>query len=143
MVRQPPEPPAEALKAFPDASVLQSLREPFPHQLVRNRAGKVLGYVVDSDSANTTATGYAGPVPVRVYLDPAARPGRIYVLDNRETPAYLEIIVSDGLLERLLKYEPARPESIDAVTLATSSSRAVIAGVTATARRVLAEIVQR
>jgi len=143
VVRHPPELPTEVLKVFPNASVLRSLRDPFPCQLVGDRAGKVLGYVVDSDSTNTTATGYAGPVPVRVYLDTAARPRRIYVLDNRETPAYLDIIVSGGLLDRLLEYEPARPESIDAVTLATCSSRAIIAGVTATARRVLAEIVQR
>jgi uncharacterized protein with FMN-binding domain len=82
-------------------------------------------------------------VPVQVFLDARAKPLRIYVLDNSETPAYLDIAIGGGLLERLLAYDPARPDSIDAVTLATSSSKAIIGGVTGLAARVSAEIVAR
>jgi uncharacterized protein with FMN-binding domain len=106
-----------------------------------DRKQTVLGYSVCSDSAGTTTQGYAGPVPVMVLLDAEACPRRIYILDSRETPAYLEIVVGSGLLDRLLKFDPAQPESVDAVTLATSSSRAIIAAVTRTAERVMREIV--
>jgi hypothetical protein len=105
----------------------------------RNRA--VIGYVVDSDSAGTTARGYGGPVPLRLYLDARARPRRISLLDNNETPTYFEVVTGCGLLDRLLEFDPAAPESVDAVTLATVSSRAVVAGVTATCRRAAAELV--
>ena len=65
---------------------------------------------------------------------------RIYVLDNCETPAYMDLVLRAGLLDSLLVCDPAKPESVDAVTLATSSSHAITAGVTALAARVAAEI---
>jgi uncharacterized protein with FMN-binding domain len=111
--------------------------------VICDSSGTLLGYEVFSDSAGVTGRGYAGNVPVQVYLDERARPVRIYVLDNCETPAYLEVVYNGGLLERLLAYDPAKPESVDAVTLATSSSHAIIAGVTALARRVAEEIAGR
>ncbi|MCX6841411.1 MAG: FMN-binding protein, partial [candidate division WOR-3 bacterium] len=117
-----------------------SVSKPFPHRVVRDSSGRVLGYEVFSDSAGVTSMGYSGMVPVQVLLDAQAKPVRIYVLDNSESPAYLDIVLGGGLLGRLLAYDPARPESIDAVTLATSSSKAIIAGVTGLAARVSAEI---
>jgi hypothetical protein len=132
--------PSDVLKVYPEARRLDSTRTPFPHVVVLSASGSALGYVVDSDSAGTTARGYAGPVPLRLFLDQRGRPRRIYVLDNSETPAYLELATGSGLLDRLLSYDPARPDSIDAVTLATMSSRAIIAGVTATCRRTAAEV---
>ena len=127
-------------KAFPAARSSRSVSQPFPHRVVADSSGRVLGYEVFSDSADVTGRGYAGMVPVQVLLNAAARPVRVYVLDNCETPAYLDIALGGGLLERLLTYDPAKPDTIDAVTLATSSSRAVIAGVTGIAKRVSSEI---
>lgn len=138
-----PDLPADLLKAYPDAVDLRRLTVPFVCRVVKDKDGRTLGWLVDSDSAGTTADGYAGPVPVRVYLDSLARPLRILILDNRETPAYLELVIDDGLLERLLAYDPANPQSIDAVTLATTSSKAMIRGVTAAADRVASELVRR
>jgi hypothetical protein len=128
-------------RTFPRAVTVASVAEPFPHKLVRDNRGRVIGYVVFSDSAGTTAKGYAGMVPVQVLLDSLARPVRIYILDNSETPAYLEISYRAGLLDRLLHYDPAKPDSIDAVTLATSSSRAIAEAVTRLADRLLIEVV--
>jgi len=103
----------------------------------------VLGFEVFSDSAGVTGEGYGGVVPVQVLFDARGKPVRIYVLDNSETPAYLDLALKGGLLERLLAYDPALPESIDAVTLATSSSGAIIAGVTGLAKRVADEFLHR
>lgn len=104
---------------------------------------RVLGYEVFSDSAGVTAQGYAGKVPVQVFFDARGKPLRIYVLDNTESPAYLDLVYRAGLLEKLLAFDPAKPESVDAVTLATCSSRAIIAGVTGLARLVSAELVTK
>jgi uncharacterized protein with FMN-binding domain len=142
----PPKPetlPDAVRRTFPTAGSARSVSKPFPHRVVRDTSGRVLGYEVFSDSAGVTGRGYMGMVPVQVFLDAQAKPVRIYVLDNSETPGYLDIVFSGELLERLLRYDPARPDSVDAVTLATSSSKAIIAGVTGLAARVSAEIVAK
>ena len=127
-------------KTFPSASSVRSEASPFPHRVILDSAVRVLGYEVFSDSAGVTAQGYAGMVPVQVFFDARGKPVRIYILENCETPAYMDVISGSGLFERLLAFDPGKPDSVDAVTLATSSSRAVIAGVTGLAARVLSEL---
>jgi len=135
--------PTIVTKTFPKAASVQHRSRPFPHWVIRGSAGHVLGYEVFSDSAGVTAKGYGGMVPVQVFFDSHGRPLRIYVLDNCETPGYLDIVYRGGLLEKLLAFDPAKPESVDAVTLATTSSHALIAGVTGLARLVWAELVAK
>jgi len=140
--------PAEMLpdlikRAFPIARSAQSVPTPFPHRVIRDSVEQILGYEVFSDSAGVTAPGYAGMVPLQVFFDARGKPVRIFVLDNCETPAYMDIVLGAGLLDRLLVFDPAKPDSVDAVTLATSSSRAIIAGVTGLAARVSAELAAR
>jgi len=132
--------PTIVAKAFPEAGSVQHRSRPFLHRVIRDSAARVLGYEVFSDSAGVTARGYAGMVPLQVFFDARGKPVRIYVLDNCETPAYLDLVYRAGLLDRLLAFDPAKPDSIDAITLATSSSRAIIAGVTGLAVRVSAEL---
>ncbi len=133
--------PGIVRKAFPTAGSAHPEPSPFPHRVIRDGANHVLGYEVFSDSAGVTAMGYAGLVPVQVFFDSRGKPVRIYILDNNETPAYMDIVAGAGLLERLLAFDPACPDSLDAVTFATSSSRAIIAGVTGLAAKVSAELV--
>ncbi len=135
--------PSTISRAFPGARSVRSLAEPFPHRVIRDSAGAVLGYEGFSDSAGVTAPGYGGMVPVQVFFDSRGRPVRIFVLDNCETPAYLDLVLRSGLLDSLLVCDPAMPESVDAVTLATTSSRAVIYGVTGLAARVATEVVAK
>ncbi len=142
-VQKPDTLPDAVRKTFPTAGSTRSASKPFPHRVISDSSGRVLGYEVFSDSAGVTGRGYMGMVPVQVFLDAQAKPLRIYVLDNSETPAYLDIALGGGLLERLLTFDPARPDSVDAVTLATCSSRAIIIGVTGLAARVSAEIASK
>jgi hypothetical protein len=135
--------PAIISKVFPGARSVGRVSEPFPHRVIRDIAGTILGYEAFSDSAGVTAHGYGGVVPVQVYFDAQGRPVRIFVLDNCETPAYMDLVLRSALLESLLVCDPAMPESVDAVTLATTSSRAVVSGVTGLAARVAAEIAPR
>jgi len=108
--------------------------------VIRDSGGALLGYEAYSDSGGVTAPGYGGMVPVQVFFDSRGRAVRIYVLDNSETPAYMDLVLRSGLLDSLLVCDPAKPDSVDAVTLATTSSHAIISGVTGLAVRVSSEI---
>ncbi|OYD17143.1 hypothetical protein CH330_00730 [candidate division WOR-3 bacterium JGI_Cruoil_03_51_56] len=127
---------------FPKVLSIQKSQKPFPHQIIYGPDKTVLGYEVESDSAGTTKEGFSGPVPVRVFLDTAAIPVGIDILENEETPSYLELVRKSDLLFRLLKYQPGQPDTVDAVTLATSSSSAIIKGVTGIIERVSKEILR-
>jgi hypothetical protein len=142
-VPKPDTLPDVVVKTFPTAGSARSESKPFPHLVISDSSGRVLGYEAFSDSAGVTGRGFAGMVPVQVFMDAQARPVRIYVLDNSETPGYLDIALGGGLLGRLLAYDPARPDTVDAVTLATCSSKAIIAGVTGLAARMSAEVVAK
>ena len=132
--------PAIVARAFPKAAAIRHAADPFPHLVVLGSGQRVLGYEVFSDSTGTTARGYSGPVPLQVFFDRLGKPVRIYILDNSETTAYLDIIYRAGLLEALLQMDPVKPDSVDAVTLATSTSRAIIDGVAKLAARVATEV---
>jgi len=133
--------PVIITRAFPAAGSVRSVSRPFPHRVIRDSGGALLGYEAYSDSGGVTAPGYGGMVPVQVFFDSRGRAVRIYVLDNSETPAYMDLVLRSGLLDSLLVCDPAKPDSVDAVTLATASSRAIISGVTGLATRVATEIV--
>jgi hypothetical protein len=133
--------PAIISRTFPTAGSVRRLPQPFPHRIIMDSVGSVLGYEAFSDSAGVTARGYGGMVPVQVFFDSRGRPLRIYIQDNYETPVYMDLVLRYGLLDTLLACDPAEPESVDAVTLATTSSRALIYGVTGLAARVSAEVV--
>jgi hypothetical protein len=135
--------PAIIGRTFPTAGSVRRASEPFPHRVVLDSAGSVLGYEAFSDSAGVTARGYGGMVPVQVFFDSRGKPLRIYIQDNYETPAYMDLVLRYGLLDTLLACDPAEPESVDAVTLATTSSRALIHGVTGLATRVSVEVVAK
>jgi hypothetical protein len=114
---------------FPGFGHARELPEPFPHLAIHDSTGTLLGYQLDSDLGQTTAPGFIGPVPVRIFCDTLGLLVGIDVLDNLETPGYIRFIESSDLLDRLLKYRAGTKTEIDAVTLATHTSLAVIQGV--------------
>lgn len=125
-----PEPAAERIaELFPGFDHTRELSDPFPHLVIYDSTGVLLGHQLDSDLAGTTATGFIGPVPVRVFCDTLGLLVGVDLLDNVETLGYLRIIESSDLLDRLLKYRAGTKTGIDAVTLATHTSMAVVQGV--------------
>ncbi len=126
---------------FPDAQQFREWSEPFPYLAIYDPDEALLGYQVNSDLAQTTAEGYIGPVPVRVFLDTTAALLGIDILENKEDSPYLQIALGSDLIARLLEYQPGRTDTIDAVTLATSTSTAIIQSVTSTIERVATEVV--
>ena len=127
---------------FPSLWITREFAGPFLHLAVYDSSSRIIGFQVESDLAQTTSEGYAGPVPIRVFLDASAAVLGFDILPCDETPGYLELTVK-ALTPRLVGYSPARTDTVDAVTTATLSSSAVIAAVTGAARRVANEVVSR
>jgi hypothetical protein len=134
--------PARIRRRFPAATIFTARTEPFAHGAVTGPGG-IIGYEVDSDEAGTTQDGFGGPVPLLVWFDGRGRVTEVKVMGNDETPGYLQIIFKSGLLDSLKGYSAADPESVDAVTLATKSSRAIIDGTRLAAERVCRELLKR
>jgi len=134
-------PDVNRLKEFwPSFSLTKEQKEPFPYLTVHDSAGTLLGFQVESNHAATTDSGYMGKVPVRVYLDARARVVGYDILDNYETPAYLRLAMCDTLTSRLKRYVPGSGDSVDAVTLATTTSKAIIHAVTKVADLIAARL---
>ena len=133
----------EIRRLFPTAVRTEEADIPFPHTVIYGPNQTLLGYRVESDDVGTTAQGYNGPVPVRVYLDPALTLVQVRLLEHQETPAYMRVVLNSSLLERVLDYRPGHTETIDAVTLATISSAAIIQGVTRTVDRTTERLAPR
>ncbi len=127
-------------RLFPGAVQTREFTDPFPYLGIYDSCGILLGFQAESNHAGTTESGFSGPVPVRVFLDTLARVLSFEVLANDETPAYLRL-ACDSLAGRLTHYRSGEKGNIDAVSLATLSSRAIIAGVTGIADRIAKEVV--
>lgn len=86
-------------------------------------------YVVNTTTIATGVEGYAGPVPVKVYIK-KNKVEKIEVLRNSEGPKYLNM-VKKQLLEAWngLTVKAAKAKQVDAVTGATYTSGALIKNV--------------
>lgn len=134
-------PPVERLaELFPDGIEYREQSDPFPHLTIHDENDILLGYMTTTDFAATTAEGFGGPIPIRVFLDPEGATIDFDVLDHDETPAYLKMILRGEFKDRVIAYHAGQEEVIDAVTLATVSSAAIITGVTGVVDRFAAEI---
>ncbi len=134
-------PPVERLaELFPDGIEFREQSDPFPYLAVHDQNDALLGYMTSTDFAGTTAEGFGGPVPIRVFLDPEGATVDFDVLDNFETPAYMKLLLCSDFKARVIAYRAGQEEEIDAITLATVSSAAIITGVTGVIDRFATEI---
>ncbi len=117
--------PAEIAKAFPKA---QSIKQETKWTVVYDAQKKVLGYAVYSKPASNGIKGYAGETPLLVALNAKERVQRVVLLDNQETPHFLQMVIDGGLLESWngMKPKRARKHEVDVVSGATYSSRSII-----------------
>lgn len=93
--------------------------------------GRLLGLVVGGKRLATGVSGYAGPVPVYVYVDTADVVQNIAIADNAETPDFLRraSVVLESWKGKTLTQ--AADTKVDAVSGATYSSNALIRNVEA------------
>ena len=86
-------------------------------------------YIVNTNTLTQDVEGYAGPVPVMIYIK-KNKIEKVEVLKNQETPKYLAKVKKamltawDGLTVK-----EAKSKQVDAVTGATFTSKALIENV--------------
>jgi len=83
-------------------------------------------YVVNTTTLTQDVEGYAGPVPVKLYIK-KNKVEKVEVLPNQEGPKYMSR-VKKQLLEAWngLTVKEAKAKEVDAVTGATFTSKAMI-----------------
>lgn len=126
---------------FPGLAETRGHTEPFPYLAIHDSSGALLGFQTGSDFAGTTAFGYQDSVPVLVFVDTRGRLLDFSVLGDIETPAYLQLVLCSDLGDRLREYRVGQEEPVDAVTLATWTSTALIRGVTGTLDRLVKQVI--
>lgn len=114
----------------------------FGHRLSENTADSIVGIehlddgstIVNTAQLGLDIRGYNGPVPLEIRLDPSGKVASIAVLDNSESPKFLQHVLDGGLLEQWIGRNAgqilAAPD-VDAVSGATYTSKAIIANVRA------------
>ncbi len=117
--------PAEIVKAFPDA---KSIKKETKWTVVFDAKKTVLGYAVYSKPASDGIKGFNGETPLMVALTAKQKVQCVVLLDNNETPGYLQRVVDAGLLKQWdgLNVKKARKKKVDAVSGATFSSTSII-----------------
>lgn len=88
------------------------------------------GKVVDTAVTCSDVQGFAGPVPLLIYISDG-RIDSVVMQPNSETPSFVRRAVRGGILDRWngMTVEQARNADVDAVSGATFTSRAVIENV--------------
>jgi len=95
--------------------------------LLYDKSEKLVGKALFSMPYCADIKGYAGNIPLVILLSPDGKVQKIHLLDNTETPSFLNRVVEKGFLENWtgLSVDEAKAKQVDAVTGATYSSSAI------------------
>lgn len=115
----------EINNAFPGA---KSVKKQEKWTAVYDAGSKLLGYAVYSKPASDGITGYAGETPLMIALDAKKQVISVQMLQNMESPGYVQLVVNAGLLNSWngMKANKAATKKVDAVAGATFTSTSVI-----------------
>ena len=125
----PLEPVEEStlLTVFPDAARTEKSNKPFSHHRVVDTNGNLVGAIIITDSIQPAIKGYLGEIGMAVGITVDGKITHAVPVRHRETPYYMEMIVSSGLLDEIHGLDLSLPfPEIDTVSGATVSSRAMI-----------------
>jgi len=133
--RKPARPTPDELKAaFPAATSFSERDAPYHHWLAFAGGKEALGAVFLTTEVPPDVKGYVGPVPVLVGMDRNGVIARLIVLENRETPYYMRMIERSGFFKKFVGRSVGEGlESVDAVSGATITSRAIVKDVSSAA----------
>lgn len=89
--------------------------------------GEVLGVVLNSTSLGSGISGFGGPTPLLVFVDSSHKILGVKLLDNAETPSYLNRVVSKKFINSWdgSTVQEALDIKVEAVSGATFSSGAI------------------
>ena len=115
----------EIVNAFPTCKAIKNEGKWI---VVYDAQKNVLGYAVYSKPASNGIKGYNGETPLMIALTPKKKVMSVTLLENRETPGYLQRVVNAGLLKSWddMKVKKAAKKKVDTVSGATYSSRSII-----------------
>lgn len=115
----------ELQTAFPKAAYVE-LTETATYA-VKNDKGKVIGTVLLSSPYSDNIKGFNGPTPLQIALDEKGKIIEVRVLDNNETPSFLNRVINAGFLDSWngLTTKEALDKEVDAVSGATYSSNGI------------------
>lgn len=111
--------------AFPKAAYVELTAE--ATYAVKDVKGKVIGMVLLSSPYSDGINGFNGPTPLQIALDNSGKIIEVRVLDNDETPNFLNRVIKAGFLDSWngLTVEEALNKEVDAVSGATYSSKGI------------------
>ena len=115
----------ELQTAFPKAMYVE-LTETATYA-VKDKTGKVIGTVLLSSPYSDNIKGFNGPTPLQIALDEKGKIIEVQVLNNNETPKFLQRVVDAGFLNSWngLTVKEALNKEVDAVSGATYSSNGI------------------
>ena len=115
----------ELQTAFPKAAYVE-LTDTATYA-VKNKKGNVIGTVLLSSPYSDDIKGFNGPTPLQIALDKKGKIIEVRVLDNNETPSFLNKVINAGFLDSWngLTAEEALNKEVDAVSGATYSSNGI------------------
>lgn len=115
----------ELQSAFPKAAYVE-LTETATYA-VKNEKGKVIGTVLLSSPYSDDIKGFNGPIPLQIAMDNNGKIMEVRILDNQETPSFLNRVVNAGFLNSWngLTAKEALNKQVDAVSGATFSSNGI------------------
>ena len=115
----------ELKTAFPKAAYVE-LTDTATYA-VKDKKGKVIGTVLLSSPYSDDIKGFNGPTPLQIALDKKGKIIEVRVLDNNETPSFLNKVINAGFLDSWngLTAKEALNKEVDAVSGATYSSNGI------------------
>lgn len=115
----------ELQTAFPKAAYVE-LTETATYA-VKDNKGKVIGRVLLSSPYSDDIKGFNGPTPLQIALDEKGKIIEVRVLNNNETPSFLNKVINAGFLNSWngLTAKEAMNKEVDAVSGATYSSNGI------------------
>ena len=115
----------ELQTAFPKAMYVE-LTETATYA-VKDKNGKVIGTVLLSSPYSDNIKGFNGPTPLQIALDEKGKIIEVRVLNNNETPSFLNKVINAGFLNSWngLTVKEALDKNVDAVSGATYSSNGI------------------
>lgn len=121
-----PELPIEDIRPyFADAAKTKAIDTAFYQ--VKDAKGNLIGTVLFSSPYSDEVEGFNGPTPLLIIIDADGRIKEVVLLENQETPRFVQRVVDGGLFESWngLKPEEAINKEVDAISGATYTSNGV------------------
>ena len=124
-VKWPDLPLAKATPFFADAAKAQTVDTAFYE--IKDAKGNLLGTILYSSPYSDGVKGFNGPTPLIIALDAEGRIKTVALLDNDETPRFVQRVVEGGLYKAWngLTVDEALGKDVEAISGATYTSNGV------------------